>query len=83
MSETTDVPAVTLRDHVDAKLILDEFIAEHEGELTPEIEALLLDHETVTKEKVESIAWFVKQEKARITGVKEMQAQLAKRLRGI
>lgn len=74
---------VTLRDHVDAALIIEQFIAEHEGELTPEIEALMRDHENATKEKVESIAWFVKTEKARITGIESMIVNLAARKKAI
>lgn len=72
--------SVTLRDHVDAALIIREFIAEHEGELTPEIEALLLDNENQTKEKVTSIGWFVKTETARIEAEKALIANLQKRV---
>jgi len=71
---------VTLRDHVDAALIIKEFIAEHEGELTPEIEALMLDNENQTKEKVTSIAWYVKVEAARIKAEKELIAGLQRRV---
>lgn len=80
---TGDAPDVSLRELVDAKLIIDEFLAEHEGELTPEIEALLRDNDEATKEKVESIAWFVKTEQARVAGIDTMIAQLQKRKRGI
>lgn len=82
---TPAVPAadVTLRDHVDAALIIEQFIAEHEGEITPEIEMLMKDHEHATAEKVESIAWFIKQENARIAGIDAMIADLTKRKKGI
>lgn len=74
---------VTLREHVDAALIIEQFIAEHEGEITPEIEMLMKDHEHATAEKVESIAWFVKTEEARIEGIDHMIADLTKRKKAI
>jgi hypothetical protein len=85
--ETAAQPAsaadVTLREHVDAALIIEQFIAEHEGEITPEIEMLMKDHEHATAEKVESIAWFIKTEKARLAGIDAMIADLTKRKQAI
>lgn len=72
---------VSLREHVDARLIIEEFITEHDGELTPEIEALMRDNDNATKEKVTSIAWFVKQEGAAIDAEKALLANLAKRVK--
>lgn len=72
---------VSLREHVDARLIIEDFITEHEGELTPEIEALMRDNENATKEKITSIAWYVKQEGAAIEAEKNLIANLVKRVK--
>lgn len=84
MTTSMTVPApLTLRELVDERLTLDEFLIEHDGEFTPEIEALLRDVESATAEKVEAIAWFVKQEKTRMDGIAAMLAQLQQRKQAI
>lgn len=73
--------SISLRGLVDARLIIDEFITEHEGELTPEIEELLRDTDNATKEKVTSIAWFVKNEDVAVDAEKALIANLQRRVK--
>lgn len=73
----------SLRDHVQARLIIDEFLLEHDGELTDELADMLRDVETATADKVERIAWFYKEERAKIGGIKTMNDTLTKRRKAI
>lgn len=66
-------PAATgksLRDLAQERQTLDEFIAEHEGELTPEIAALLTEHEGDARVKAERIGQYLMDEEAAIAAEK-------------
>lgn len=78
-----DEHPITLRDLVDARTDLDTFLLFHEGELSPSVEAMLKANVEATAEKVESIAWYVKTEKAKLAGIDAMIDDLKRRKRSI
>lgn len=81
--ETQEAHGLTLREIVEERLTLDEFIAEHEGELTPLILKLMQDVDDLTEKKIEAIAWFVREEKARVVGIDAMIGELQRRKQAI
>ena len=80
---TGAAPTLTLRELADEVLTLDGFLAEADGELTPEIEELLTDVTAKVEAKVEGIGRFILQETQRCAAIKEEEDRLAKRRRAI
>lgn len=80
----TKRPAVTgktLADIARDKQALEEWLVENEGELTPELEALLTDHETERAAKIERIGYIISEEEAQIEAIKVQLARLTDRKR--
>jgi hypothetical protein len=58
---------------IEERRVVDEFLAEAEGELTPELDALLNDANAKVEDKIEATARFVMSERAR---AKAMEAEI-------
>jgi hypothetical protein len=71
--------ALTLYELAEERRVLDEFLAEAEGELTPEIEQLLTEIEGRLEEKCERVALYIREQEAQAeaveTEVKRLQAR--------
>jgi hypothetical protein len=82
MAKTKERPVTTgktLREIADEKQVLETWIAEQEGELTPELEALLADHEADATVKIEAMARYIGDEEGRIEVVERELARLTAR----
>lgn len=66
-----------LYEIADARAILDQWLAETEGELTPELEQLLNETNAAADEKIERVALYIRELKARAAAVKEERDRLA------
>lgn len=71
--------AVHLYELADARAILDEFLAETDGEVTPELEQLLDGLAGETNEKVERVALYVREQLATAAAIDEETKRLAGR----
>lgn len=67
---------IALYEIADARGILDEWLTETEGEVTPELEALLAELETDAVQKIERVALYIRERKAHATAVKEERDRL-------
>jgi hypothetical protein len=76
---TTVTTPVRLYELAEARGILDEFLAETDGELTPEIEALLDQLEGQVSEKVERVALYIREQLVTAAAIKEEEQRLAAR----
>lgn len=63
--------SVALYDLSNARAILDEWLNESEGEVTPELEALLAELDVKADEKIERVALYIRERLARAAAVKE------------
>lgn len=82
MAKTKERPVTTgktLREIADERAVLDQWLLEQEGELTPELAALLADHEGDAREKIEAVGWYIAEEEEDIEKIKRLEAQLAAR----
>src|SRR4051812_17792966 len=70
---------VKLYELADAARILDEFLVEAEGELTPEIESLLDSLELDIKAKVQDVALYIQQLVATAAAVRLEEDRLSRR----
>ncbi len=60
----------------EARTILDDWLAESEGEVTPALEALLAEIDGKADEKIERVALFIRERKAHAAAVKEERDRL-------
>lgn len=74
---------VRLYELANAADILDEFLSESEGELTPELEQLLEELEGQITEKVERVALYIRQQLVTVSAIKEEESRLAARRRSL
>jgi hypothetical protein len=74
----TATATVRLYDLAEAREILDEFLTETEGEVTPEIEALLEQLTGQVTEKVERVGLYIRELVATAAAVKEEEQRLAR-----
>lgn len=74
-------PRLTLYDATDALLTVREWLEESEGELTPEIEALLARAEGDFETKCERVALFIREQEAEAAAIEQEVARLALRLK--
>jgi hypothetical protein len=74
---------ITLRDLAEAREILDEFLAESEGEVTPELEQLLEQLEGQTNEKIERVGLYVREQLLTAAAVKDEEQRLAGRRKAL
>lgn len=70
---------VKLYEHAEARDILDELLAETEGEVTPEIETLLNEWQDATNEKVEKVALYIQEQAATVGALDAEIARLTAR----
>ncbi len=68
--------AIKLYELSDAREILDDWLAESEGELTPEIETLLAELDGKTDEKIERVALFIREQVAEAAAVQVEEDRL-------
>lgn len=68
---------VTLYEIADARDILDTWLEETGGELTPEIEALLNDLDASANEKIERVALYIREQKSLADAAKQERDRLA------
>jgi hypothetical protein len=66
----------TLYELADARDLLDRVLEEHDGELTPEIEALLNDLDVAVNQKVERVGLYIRERLAHSKAVKEERDRL-------
>lgn len=69
----------TLREIVDERQVLDDWLLEQEGELTPELDALMRGHEIDTKRKIEAVGYYIAEEEEEIETIKRQVARLVAR----
>ena len=67
---------VALYEIAEMRTILDSWLAESEGELTPELEALLAEVDEKADAKIERVALYVRERKAHAAAVKEERDRL-------
>lgn len=67
----------TLYELADARDILDSWLLETGGELTPELEALLAELDGNVNEKIERVALYVREQKALADAAKQERDRLA------
>lgn len=60
-----------------ARVVLDTWLAESEGELTPELEVMLNELDGQADEKIERVALYVRERSAHAAAVKEERDRLA------
>lgn len=60
----------------DARRILDEWLSESEGEVTPELEELLAQIDGQADEKIERVALYIRERLAQAKGVREERDRL-------
>lgn len=65
-----------LYEIADARAILDEWLSESEGEITPELEAMLAEVAEDGAEKIERVALYVRERRAHAAAVKEERDRL-------
>jgi hypothetical protein len=75
--------AIKLYELAAARDILDEFLAETEGEVTPELQQLLDELEGDTKEKIERVALYIREQLALAGAVKVEEDRLAARRKSL
>lgn len=68
---------VTLYELADARDILDNWLLETGGEITPELEALLNDLEAKADEKIERVALYIREQKSLADAAKQERDRLA------
>ena len=73
--------AVKLYELSEARDILDEFLAETEGEVTPELQQLLDELDGKIEEKIERVALYVREQLATATAIDEEVKRLSARKR--
>lgn len=69
--------SVTLYEIADARDILDNWLEETGGELTPELEALLGDLDAKADEKIERVALYIREQKSLADAAKQERDRLA------
>lgn len=69
--------AIALYEIANARDILDNWLAESEGELTPELETLLAELDGKADDKIEKVALYIRERLAHAAAVKEEVARLA------
>lgn len=69
--------SIKLYELTAARDILDEFLTETEGEVTPELQQLLDELEGETKEKIERVALYVREQLATAAAIDEEAKRLA------
>jgi hypothetical protein len=74
---------VALYELVAMRDVLDEFLAETEGEVTPELEQLLVELQGQTEEKVERVALYIREQLATADAVKAEEQRLAARRKSL
>ncbi len=74
---------LTGRELIDERRTADEFLVEAEGELSPELEALLNDVNAKIEDKIEATARYCLSEEARAKAIKEEGDRLAARRKAI
>lgn len=67
---------MTLYEIADARDILEQWLIDSEGEVTPELEALLADLDGKADEKIERVALYIREQKAMATAAKEERDRL-------
>lgn len=68
---------VTLYEIADMRDVLDQWLVEHDGELTPELEALLNDLDAKADEKIERVALYIREQKSLADAAKQERDRLA------
>lgn len=71
--------AVTLYELANARDILDEFLAESEGEVTPALEALLEELDGKAEDKIERVGLYIREQLATANAIDEEAKRLAAR----
>ncbi len=71
---------VALYELADARAILEAWLAETEGELTPELEQLLDELQGKSSEKIERVALFIREQLATATAIEEEVKRLGIRV---
>jgi hypothetical protein len=71
------------RELIEERRTVDEFLVETQGELTPELEALLNDVTAKIEDKIEATARFVLSEQARADAIKAEEVRLSARRKAI
>jgi hypothetical protein len=69
--------SVTLYEIADARDILDNWLVESGGELTPEIEQLLNELDGAANEKIERVALYIREQKSLADAAKQERDRLA------
>jgi hypothetical protein len=69
----------SLREIVEERQVLDLWLFEQEGELTPELDALMRDQEADEKKKIEAVGYYIATEEEEIEAIKRQIARLAAR----
>lgn len=77
------VTGKTLREIAEERQVLDSWLLEQEGELSPDIESLLTDHEGDVTAKVEAVARYIVTEDQRAESIKAEVARLSRRMAAI
>lgn len=84
MAKTKERPPTTgktLREIAEERVVLDQWLLEQEGELTPELDALMRDHEGDAKAKIEAVGYYIAEEEEDIEKIKRQVARLEARRR--
>jgi hypothetical protein len=84
MAKPKDYPPTTgktLREIVGERQVLDEWLLEQEGELTPELDSLMRDQEADEKTKIEAVGYYIATEEEEIETIKRQVARLEARRR--
>lgn len=69
--------STTLYEISEAREILDAWLTESEGEVTPELEALLAEVDANANEKIERVALYIREQKALADAAKQERDRLA------
>lgn len=75
----TNAGSTTLYELAEMREILDGWLSESEGELTPELEALLNEHNERADEKIERVALYIREQLAQAKAIKEEEERLSAR----
>jgi hypothetical protein len=68
---------VHLYELADARDILESWLSESEGEVTPELEALLTELDAKAEDKIEKVALYIREQKALADAAKQERDRLA------
>jgi hypothetical protein len=69
----------SLREIVEERQVLDVWLQEQDGELTPELDALMRDQDADEKRKIEAVGYYIAEEEEEIEAIKRQIARLVAR----